>query len=97
MAAELDFENFGKRLNNKIRAKSESDEEQTSEILRYLGLKPPHVYKAAAAFTLFSSLKHIDSREAKASSSTMVGANLFVASIRRHGRARWHSAPPRAA
>ena len=96
MAAELDFENFGKGFNNKIRAKKESDEEQTSEILRYLGLKPPHVYKAAAAFTLFSSLKHSDSREAKAP-STMLGANLFVASIRRHGRARWHSAPPRAA
>ncbi len=97
LAAELDFENFGKRFNSKIRKTSEHDEEQTSEILRCLGLKPPHVYKAAAAFTMYSSFKHSNSREADASSSTIAAANLVVASMRKHGRAKWHQGPPRAA
>ena len=92
LAAELDFENFGKRFNSKIRKTSEQDEEQTSEILRCLGLKPPHAYRAAAAFTMYSSFKHSSSR-----SSTIAAANLVVASMRRHGRTKWHQGPPRAA
>ena len=97
MAAELDFENYGNRVNRKVRKSDGENEEQTSEMLRCLGIRPPHAYKAAAAFTMYSTFKHSSSRVAGASSLTVAAANIIVASIRRHGRARWHGAPPSAA
>ena len=97
MAAELDFENYGNRVNRKVRKSDGENEEQTSEILRCLGVKPPHGYKAAAAFTMYSTFKHSSLRVPGAPSQTVAAANVIVASIRRHGRSQWHAGPPRAA
>ena len=90
MAAELEFEIYGNRMNQKLRKTDGENEEQTSEILRYLGVKPPHGHRAAAAFTLYSSFKHSSSRTAGAP-LVLAAANLMVACMRKHGRSMWHS------
>ena len=92
MAAELEFEIYGNRLNKKLRKTDSENEEQTSEILRCLGVKPPHGHRAAAAFTLYSSFKHSSMRLAGAP-LLLAAANTIVASMRRHGRAGWHEPP----
>ena len=92
MAAELEFEIYGNRMNQKLRKTDGENEEQTSEILRCLGVKPPHGHRAAAAFTLYSSFKHSSTRTTGAQ-LVLAAAHLIVASMRKHGRASWHSPP----
>ncbi len=94
MAADLDFENYGHRVSRKARKNNEENEEQTIEILRWIGVKPPHGHRAAVAFTMYSTFKHSSSRVPGAPSQTVAAANIIVASIRRHGRSHWHEVPP---
>ncbi len=66
-------------------------------IFKFMGLKPPHVVRAATAFSMFNSWKHSSRRLPERAQPSEL-ADTIVACLRKHGRASWHAtAPPSAA